>query len=173
MADSFQSEVPKARINLKLDLHTGGATKKTELPLKLLIAGDFSHGQETAPLSERKKINVNKNNFNSALSEYFPKVNLTIKNTLANDGSEENIHLGFRDMKDFTPEQVARQIPQLKAMLAMRNLLRDLKANLLDNQAFRKELEKILLDPALSAELRSELCATEKAVRSIFAIPSF
>ncbi|RTY57809.1 type VI secretion system contractile sheath small subunit [Pantoea sp. YU22] len=159
MADSFQSEVPKARINLKLDLHTGGANKKTELPLKLLIAGDFSHGQETAPLSERKKINVNKNNFNSALSEYFPKVNLTITNTLANDGSEENIHLGFRDMKDFTPEQVARQIPQLKAMLAMRNLLRDLKANLLDNQAFRKELEKILLDPALSAELRSELSA--------------
>ena len=31
-------------------------------------------------------------------------------------------------MKDFTPEQVAAQIPQLKAMLAMRNLLRDLKA---------------------------------------------
>jgi type VI secretion system protein ImpB len=44
-------------------------------------------------------------------------------------------------------------------MLAMRNLLRDLKANLLDNQAFRKELEKILLDPTLSAELRSELSA--------------
>lgn len=32
MADSFQNEVPKARINLKLDLHTGGASKKTELP---------------------------------------------------------------------------------------------------------------------------------------------
>ncbi|MBS6435060.1 MAG: type VI secretion system contractile sheath small subunit [Pantoea sp.] len=134
MADSFQSEVPKARINLKLDLHTGGATKKTELPLKLLVAGDFSHGQETAPLSERNKINVNKNNFNSVLSEYSPKVDLTIKNTLTNDGREENISLTFRDMKDFTPEQVARQIPQLKAMLAMRNLLRDLKANLLDNQ---------------------------------------
>jgi type VI secretion system protein ImpB len=62
-------------------------------------------------------------------------------------------------MKDFTPEQVSRQIPQLKAMLSMRNLLRDLKANLLDNQDFRKELEKILLDPALSAELRAELSA--------------
>lgn len=42
---------------------------------------------------------------------------------------------------------------------AMRNLLRDLKANLLDNQGFRKELEKILLDPALSRELRDELSA--------------
>ena len=62
-------------------------------------------------------------------------------------------------MKDFSPEQLARQIPQLKAMLAMRNLLRDLKANLLDNQTFRKELEKILLDPALSAGLRTELSA--------------
>ncbi|HCB2271065.1 TPA: type VI secretion system contractile sheath small subunit [Citrobacter koseri] len=159
MADSFQNEVPKARINLKLDLHTGGASKKTELPLKLLVAGDFSNGQGAAPLSEREKVNLNKNNFDSVLSEYSPKVNLTVKNTLADDGSEDNISLTFSDMKDFTPEQVAAQIPQLKAMMAMRNLLRDLKANLLDNQTFRKELEKILLNPALSAELRGELSA--------------
>ncbi|EMF0720339.1 type VI secretion system contractile sheath small subunit [Citrobacter freundii] len=159
MADSFQSEVPKARINLKLDLHTGGASKKTELPLKLLVTGDFSNGQDASPVSERDKIDINKNNFNSVLSEYSPKINLTVENTLSGNGSEENIRLCFRDMNDFTPEQVARQIPQLKAMLAMRNLLRDLKANLLDNQTFRKELEKILIDPALSAELRSELSA--------------
>ncbi|WP_333710887.1 type VI secretion system contractile sheath small subunit [Pluralibacter gergoviae] len=159
MSDSFQSEVPKARINLKLDLHTGGASKKTELPLKLLLTGDFSNGQDHAPLSEREKVNINKNNFDAVLSDYSPQVNLTVENTLAGDGREENIRLTFRNMKDFTPEQVARQIPQLKAMLAMRNLLRDLKANLLDNQTFRKELEKILLDPALSAELRSELSA--------------
>ena len=135
MSDSsFQSEIPKARINLKLDLHTGGAGKKTELPLKLLVAGDFSNGQASAPLSERKKINLNKNNFDAVLSEYSPKVNLTVKNTLAGDGSEDNISLTFRSMKDFTPEQVSRQIPQLKAMLSMRSLLRDLKANLLDRQ---------------------------------------
>jgi len=159
MASSFQNEVPKARINLKLDLHTGGASKKTELPLKLLLTGDFSNGQDHAPLSEREKVNINKNNFDAVLSDYSPQVNLTVENTLAGDGREENIRLTFRNMKDFTPEQVARQIPQLKAMLAMRNLLRDLKANLLDNQTFRKELEKILLDPALNAELRSELSA--------------
>lgn len=159
MADSFQNEVPKARINLKLDLHTGGASKKTELPLKLLLAGDFSHGQASAPLSERKKVNLHKNNLDAVLADYSPTVNLSVKNTLAADGSEDNVTLTFRSMKDFTPEQVSRQIPQLKAMLSMRNLLRDLKANLLDNQAFRKELEKILLDPALSAELRAELSA--------------
>ena len=165
MSDSFQSEVPKARVNLKLALHTGGAQKKTELPLKLLVAGDFSNGKETASLSERGKVNVNKNNFNSVLADCSPTTTLTVKNMLLDDGSEENISLIFQDMNDFSPEQVARQIPQLKAMLAMRNLLRDLKANLLDNQTFRKELEKILIDSALSSELRTELSvlASEKA----------
>ena len=113
MADSFQNEVPKARINLKLDLHTGGASKKMELPLKLLVAGDFSNGQDTAPIFEREKVNITKNNFDSVLSEYSPKVNLTVKNTLADDGGEDNIQLTFQSMKDFTPEQVAAQIPAL------------------------------------------------------------
>jgi type VI secretion system protein ImpB len=159
MADSFQNEVPKARVNLKLSLHTGGALKKVELPLKLLTVGDFSNGKEVRPLSEREKININKNNFNSVLAEFSPEVNLSVENTLAGENTVENINLTFQNMKDFEPEQVARQIPQLKAMLAMRSLLRDLKSNLLDNSTFRRELEQILRDPALSSELRSEIAA--------------
>ena len=42
MADSFQNEVPTARVNIKLDLHTGNAKKKVELPLKLLAVGATS-----------------------------------------------------------------------------------------------------------------------------------
>ena len=159
MSNSYQSEIPKARVNIQLSVHTGGAQKKVELPLKLMVVGDYSNGAEHRPLSEREKNNVNKNNFDSVLAEFSPSVHFTVENTLSGDGSEENVSLSFRRMKDFEPEQVARQIPQLKAMLAMRNLLRDLKANLLDNATFRKELEKILLDPALSAELKAELSA--------------
>ena len=159
MSNSYQNEIPKARVNIKLDLHTGNASKKMELPLKLLVTGDFSNGQEQRVLSEREKVNVNKNHFDSVLAEFSPSLNISVENTLAGDGSEETVKLTFSNMKDFTPEQVARQIPQLKAMLAMRNLLRDLKANLLDNVTFRKELETILKNPALSDELRSELSA--------------
>lgn len=101
--------------------------EKVELPLKLLVAGDFSNGQEERPLSERTKTDINKNNFNDVLADISPSVRLNVENTLASDGSEESISLTFRNMNDFTPEQVARQIPRLKAMLAMRSLLRDLK----------------------------------------------
>lgn len=159
MSNSFQNEIPKARVNIKLDVHTGGAQKKMELPLKLVVMGDYSNGKEDRPLSERKKVNINKNNFNSVLADFSPSLNLTVENTLAGDGSEDSVKLNFNEMKDFEPEQVARQIPHLRAMLAMRNLLRDLKSNLLDNVTFRKELEAILKDPTLSDELRSELNA--------------
>ena len=158
-SSSFQNEVPKARINIKLDLHTGGAQKKVELPLKLMVMGDYSNGQELRPLSQRTKINVDRNNFDSVLAEFAPDLKMAVPNTLSQDGSQTVIELKLRNLKDFEPEQVARQIPQLRALLAMRNLLRDLKSNLLDNSTIRYELELILKDEGLSHELRNELAA--------------
>lgn len=164
MAEStFQCEIPKARVNIRLDLHTGSAQKKIELSLKLLVLGDFSNGKESRPLSEREPVNINKLNFDSVLSELKPEVSYSVRNMLTGDDSEENIHLSFSGMKDFEPEAVVKQIPQLHAMLAMRNLLRDLKSNLMDNTEFRKSLESILKDPALSEELRAELNALAPA----------
>ena len=159
MGNSFQNEVPKSRVNLQLDLHTGGAGKKSELPLKLLAVGDFSNGKEQWSLSERNKININKNNFDSVMAELLPTVDLLVESTLSGEARIENIKLNFGSVKDFEPEQVARNIPSLRALISMRNLLRDLKANLLDNVEFRRELEKIMKDPAMSSELRAELTA--------------
>ena len=42
MLDTFQKEIPKARINITLNLETNGAKKRKELPLKLLVMGDFA-----------------------------------------------------------------------------------------------------------------------------------
>lgn len=158
-SNSFQNEVPKARVNIKLDLHTGGAQRKVELPLKLMLMGDYSNGKEQRPLSERNKVGINKNNFDNVLGEFSPSLKFAVENTLADDATDTPVELSFQRMKDFEPEQVARQIPQLRALLAMRNLLRDLKSNLLDNVTFRQELERILKDDALSDGLRAELAA--------------
>ena len=159
VSKSFQNEVPKARVNIKLDLHTGGAQKNTELPLKLMVMGDYSNGKEQRPLSVRGKVGINNNNFDSVLAEFSPTLKLAVENALLNDAADTSVELSFQSMKDFEPEHVARQIPQLRALLAMRNLLRDLKSNLLDNATFRQELERILKDDELSNELRAELAA--------------
>lgn len=148
MSNSFQSEIPKARINLKLDVFTGRAQKRAELPLKILLAGDFSNGQERALLSERNKVNINKLNMQNVLAELAPSTIFDVKHTDGDEETEEKINMTFRHMKDFTPEQVARQVPRLQAMLTMRNLQRDLRANLLDDASFRRELLNILRDLA-------------------------
>ena len=157
MAESFQNEVPKARVNIKLDLHTGGAQRKVELPLKLLVMGDYSNGQDTRALAERETVSISKNNFNSVLADFNPKARIAVENTLAGDGSELPVDLDFKSMDDFNPEVVAGRVPELRALMAARNLLRDLKSNLLDNAMVRRELEKILRDPSLSERLRADL----------------
>ncbi|MFQ0991636.1 type VI secretion system contractile sheath small subunit [Gilliamella apicola] len=157
MSNSYQNEVPAARVNIELDLHTGGSKKKVELPLKILSVGDYGRGKDKRTLSEKEKVSINKNNFDAVLKDFKPEVALTVPNTLADDGSDVNVNISFESMNDFSPEQVAKKIPQLRSLLAMRNLLRDLKSNLLDNATFRYELEKIVKDEQLSDELRAEL----------------
>ena len=45
--EQFLSERnPQSARQYQLDVHTGNAQKKMELPLKLLVTGDFSNGQE-------------------------------------------------------------------------------------------------------------------------------
>ena len=157
MADSFQKEIPKARINISLDVETGGAKKKVELPLKMLVMGDFSNGKTEGRIADRERIDINKNNFESVLKDMSPQARYQVPNLLANDGSEIGIDLKFDSMKSFHPEQVASQVPELHSMMAMRNLLKDLKSNLLDNAKFRKELEQVVKNQPELEGLRQEL----------------
>jgi len=76
---------------------------------------------------------------------------------IANDDTEISVDLEFNSFKAFHPESVVKQIPQLENLLSMRNLLKDLKSNLLDNGTFRKELEKIIKNQPELEDLRSEL----------------
>ena len=60
-------------------------------------------------------------------------------------------------MKDLHPEELVKQVPELRSLLAMRNLLKDLKANIVDNATFRRELEKIIHDETHLQQLRQQL----------------
>jgi len=157
MADSFQNEIPKARVNITLDVETGGARKKLELPLKMLALGDFSGGKTKGRVADRERININKENLEQVLSDFSPETKFTVDNVIKNDGTEIGVNLKFDNFKQFNPEQVAKQVPELDNLLSMRNLLKDLKSNLLDNGKFRRELEKIVQNQPELEGLKAEL----------------
>lgn len=144
MAVSFQNEIPKARVNISLALETGGAVEKKELPLKVLVLGDFSNGQESKLVKDRQRINITSSNLETVMEDIAPKMSFSVENKILNDGSEIRVDLVAKSFRSFHPEEVAYQIPQLSELLSMRNLLKDLKSNLLDNTQLRKEVERVL-----------------------------
>ena len=153
---SFQNEIPAARINLKLDVGKGSAKKRMELPLKLLVAGDFSHRRRDQRVAEREKVSVDKNNFALVMDSMHLELQYAVENKLSGTG-ELAVKLPINSIDSFKPEAVARSVPQLSRLLAARNLLKDLKSNLLDNREFRKRLEEIIRDPGAARALHTEL----------------
>jgi type VI secretion system protein ImpB len=156
MAGSFQNEIPAARINLKLDVGKGNAKKKMELPLKMLVVGDFSFKQRDARVADREKIAVNKNNFTQVMDSMGLRLTYQVDNKLTGEGALD-IDLPVKDMDSFRPESVTKSVPALGRLLAARNLIKDLKSNLLDNREFRKRLEEVIKDREAVKALQGEL----------------
>jgi len=155
---SYQDEIPASRVNIKYVKYVGDATEEVELPLKLLLVGDYTLREDETPVEDRKKININKNNFESVMKEQKLGLNFSVKNVLSGEeGDEMAVDLNFESLKDFTPERIAEQVPDLKILLEVRKLLMDLKGRVVNNTKFRKELNRILQDPNKINALRGEL----------------
>lgn len=156
MAGSFQDEIPPSRINIRYVKDTGGATEELELPLKLLVLGDFTMKEDDTSLEDRRRVGVDKSNFASVLKDQKLGLDLVVPNTLSGEG-EMPVKLDFEKLSDFTPTGIANQVPELATMLEVRNLLVDLKAKVISNRDFRKQLEKVLQDKGKIDSLISEL----------------
>jgi type VI secretion system protein ImpB len=157
MAGSFQNEIPPARVNIKLDIDKGGAQKKVELPFKMLVLGDFSQKGDSTRLIDKEKININKDNFNQVMESMDLGLNMSVENKINPGGGDMKVDLKFKNMKDFNPLEIVKQVPQLSKLLAARNLVKDLKSNLMDNKEFRKKLEAIMTDKTAMDSLVAEL----------------
>jgi type VI secretion system protein ImpB len=157
MANSYQNEIPPARINIQLSVDSGGSQKKMELPLKLLVLGDFKMDGDESRLMEREKINVDKNNFDGVMQSMDIELKTRVDNRLKKDGSEMPIELKIDSMKSFEPMEIVKQVPDLNRLMAVRNLIKDLGSNLLDNREFRKKMEAILKDKSSAKQVLEEL----------------
>ena len=75
---------PKERINITYKSKTDGQSPDVELPLKLMVIGDFTGGSDT-PLDEREVTSISKTNFNQVLQRVGVQTNFNVKNILSSD----------------------------------------------------------------------------------------
>lgn len=136
---------PKERINIKYRSEQGGAQEAIELPFKMMVLGDFTQRTDERAIEERKPISIDKDNFDEVLRNQKVAVHFNVPNRLSEEeDAEMRVSLAFDSIRDFAPENVARQVPELKKMLELREALVALKGPLGNVPAFRKVIETIL-----------------------------
>jgi type VI secretion system protein ImpB len=152
------SVAPKERVNIVYKPATGNAQAEVELPMKLMVLGDFTQRADDTQLEERKPVSINKDNFNDVMGQHKLNVNINVADKLSGkEGEEIGVNLKFNSMNDFAPTAVARQVPELQKMLDLREALTALKGPLANMPAFRKKIEELLKDPAQREKLMKEL----------------
>jgi type VI secretion system protein ImpB len=156
MAKSFQHQKPPSRVDLTLDVETGDAQEKVELPLRLMVVSDLTGKQEDTPVAEREVVNVTNHNFEGVMESYDLGIEPVVPDKLTGEG-DMKVELEFDTLDDFEPQQVAQQVPELSRLLAARNLLKDLRNRIISMREFRERLEEIVRDEELRKELLGEL----------------
>jgi type VI secretion system protein ImpB len=157
-------KVRKPRVHIKYEVETEGALVEKELPFVVGVLGDFSGTptEEPKPFSERKFVQIDKDNFDSVMQRMTPGLNLQVQNTLSeNEDSLMRVNLAFSSLDDFEPARVVAQVPALKALLESRNQLRDLMAKADRSEALETLLEKVLQDNESIRALMDQLSARD------------
>ncbi|MCW2101739.1 MULTISPECIES: type VI secretion system contractile sheath small subunit [Pseudomonas] len=153
------SVAPKERINITFKPATGGAQEEIELPLKLLVVGDYIQRFDGRKLEDRKPIAIDKMTFDEVLSKQGLELALNVPNRLHGEDSTDELAIALRvsAMKDFNPASLVEQIPELKKLMELRDALVALKGPLGNAPSFRKAIEGVLADDVSRARILSEL----------------
>jgi type VI secretion system protein ImpB len=152
------SIAPKERVNIVYRPVIGDAKEEVELPLKMLVMGDFTGRTDNRPLERREPVHIDKDNFNEVLKAQEIRLNLSVPNRISGNADDAmSLSLKVESMKDFGPEAIVEQVPELKRLLELREALRALKGPLSNVPEFRKKIQELLKDENASAQLLAEI----------------
>jgi len=150
-------------VNIVYKSSVGDAQEEVELPLRLMMIGDYTGRADSTPLEDRKPIDINKDNFNDVLRSQNISVTVQVANKLAEkEGEEMPATLKFSHLKDFEPEAIVGQVPELKKLMELRQALSALKGPLGNLPEFRKKIQTIIGDKAAREKLAAEISGGKK-----------
>jgi type VI secretion system protein ImpB len=156
---------PKERVNIVHKTTVGGAQEEVELPLRIVVTGDFTQREDSRAVEDRAPIRVDKDGFGAVLSSQDLSLTLVVTDRLSGEsGATRDLALRFGSLEDFTPEGVAAQVPEFRSLLELREALVALRGPLANQRAFRQKVEALITDRARRERLLRELGLASEAV---------
>ncbi|MDQ2949373.1 MAG: type VI secretion system contractile sheath small subunit [Acidobacteriota bacterium] len=164
MPESLQHKLDRVRsprVHITYDVETGGAIEKKELPFVMGVFGDFT-GMPEEPLprlKDRKFVEIGPDNFDTVLAATKPHLAFSVENKLSEDpnAGQLGVNLRFRNMDDFEPANVAKQVKPLKELLDLRTKLSDLRGTLQGNDKLDEVLQETLRNTDKMDKLKTEI----------------
>jgi type VI secretion system protein ImpB len=152
----FIKENRAPRVHIEYEVETFGALQKVELPFVMGVLSDLSgksHVEKKA-LDKRDLVEFDMDNFEQRMAAIAPRAAFNVENTLTGDG-KLSVDLEFKSMEDFSPGQVAKNVPALAKLLEARQQLNDLMSYMDGKDGAQDLLDKVLNDPDLMKSLAS------------------
>ena len=150
----------KPRVHITYDVEIGDAMEMKELPFVMGVMADLS-GNPAEPLpkmKDRSFVEVDRDNFNEFLKKQKPRVSYKVDDKLSDDpDSQLAVDLTFKDMKDFEPEGVIKQVPVLNELLEVRQRLKSLQSRVTSSDEVTDFLKDILTNDEKRQAVASEL----------------
>jgi type VI secretion system protein ImpB len=144
------SKARESRVNIAIsDRLRGGA--EPELPFRVLVMGDYTLKADKRAIYDRKPIDINKSNFDAVMQSFNLSLDLSVPDRISGSG-EMPVSLRFGTLKDFRPESVARQVPQMKSLLELRDAMKALRPKMGDKAA-QNELLGAIKDPKVREQI--------------------
>ncbi|MDR0640342.1 MAG: type VI secretion system contractile sheath small subunit [Holosporales bacterium] len=162
MAESRQhtlGRIRKPRVHITYDVEIGDAIEKKELPFVVGIMADLS-GHPEVPLSilkNRKFVEIDRDNFAEIMEVIHPRLVIRIANKLSDETPEVSVELLFKNMTDFEPQNIAKNIPNLAALYSRRTALKNLITKMDGNDALEALLNQLMRDRDSLDKLKNEI----------------
>jgi type VI secretion system protein ImpB len=157
MKKNSGSVAPKERINIVYKPSDSDSKEKIELPLRLMVLSDLTSEEDERSVSEREVMTINKKNFDSIIKKSNVSVKTHVDNVSGNSGEPLEVNLKINSIADFSPDNIAQNVPEVKRMLDIRESLVALKGPIGNSSSFRKAIQQKLSDPSEVEGLKKTL----------------
>lgn len=155
-AQKFIARNRAPRVQIEYDVEIDGSEKKIELPFVMAVLADLAGKlrEELPPVTDRKFLDIDIDNFNERMKAIAPRVAFAVPNTLTGEG-QLMVDITLENMDDFSPAQIARKVDALNQLLEARTQLANLQTYMDGKAGAENLINKLLQDPTLLKALAS------------------
>jgi type VI secretion system protein ImpB len=159
---AITDEIPKSRITLTYRTEVHGEREDVALPFRVLVMGDLSNNtskDRKLDLDQRQLRGLDGKNLDAVIKDMGMSLKMTVPNKInpQEGAGEMEIDLPIKGIKSFSPAEIARNVPKLKALLLLKKLLLEAQANLDNRKDFRKLMRDLATNKDAITALKGEL----------------